>query len=54
MPRESKRTPFHATDGRVYHDNAKCYAGRSIVAGRRKGTGQKAHCPICARLNTTG
>jgi hypothetical protein len=53
MSKQAKRTPFNATDGRVYHDNSKCYAGRSIVAHRQKGTGQKAHCPICAKLNST-
>jgi hypothetical protein len=53
MSKESKRAPFHAPDDPVYHDNSKCDAGRKIIANRKDGTGQRSHCPECAKLNTT-
>jgi hypothetical protein len=50
MSKQSKGTPWHEKDANKYHDNSKCPAGSKITQ-RISGTGNKAHCPECGKLN---
>ena len=47
--------PWHAADSEVGHNNPSCQTGNSIAPKNvRRGTGDKALCGECERLNGAG
>jgi len=47
--------PWHSANSDVYHNNPNCQTGHSIAAENVvQGTGGKALCEECERLNKSG
>jgi hypothetical protein len=47
--------PWHSANSDVYHNNPSCQTGNSIAPENvQQGTGDKALCGECERLNSAG
>jgi len=47
--------PWHSANSEVYHNNPSCQTGNSIAPENvRQGTGDKALCRECEKLNSAG
>ena len=49
MSRQAKGKPWHSSEAKVHHDNARCTQGKRVTK-RVEGTGEKPLCQECARL----